>query len=120
MKQIFQLDGHDLDQLKKGHIYDIVLNGVTYGLSYHREGKRVFKNPKAREEKKVEKEKKEYKMTLSPYQLTQVENNVVPSKSGSNAWVCRKCNQGGFKNKQGARMHYMSAHIKGWRKGGRP
>jgi len=34
MKQVFTLDDHDLDQLKKGHIYDIVLNGVAYGLAY--------------------------------------------------------------------------------------
>ena len=34
MKQLFQLDDHDLDELKRGHVYDIVLNGVVYGLSY--------------------------------------------------------------------------------------
>jgi len=56
MKQVFTLDDHDLQQLKKGHIYDIVLNGVAYGLAYHgRRTKRGVYKPKAQPPKRPSK-----------------------------------------------------------------
>ncbi len=113
MKQVFQLDDLDLDLLKKGHIFDIVLNGIAYGLSYQRHKGARGKYKKIIERSKKQKplkalDRKQYDALYGKY--------FKPLSNGLQCKLCDKSFTGVTHPKIAANTHFRRTHPKEWRK----
>ncbi len=113
MKQVFQLDDLDLALLKKGHIFDIVLNGIAYGLSYQRHKGARGKYKKIIERSKKQKplkslDRKQYAVLYGKY--------FKPLSDGLQCKLCDKSFTDVTHPKIAANTHMRRTHPKEWRK----
>jgi len=109
MKQIFQLDDHDLRQLMQGHIYDIVLNGVSYGLAYR--GTKILRGPyKAKPPLEMPKKRPTKRQASARF--------VKFFTHRGNGVQCRQCQMTfrGIHQRVGGMTHFRRMHPELWKK----
>jgi len=110
MKQVFQLDENDLRQLMQGHIYDIVLNGVSYGLGYR--GTKILRGP-YKPRPPLEKPKKRHTKRQASARFLKFFTNRV-----GGGVQCRQCQMmfKGVHQRVGGMTHFRRMHPELWKK----